>query len=145
MITCNAVDGSGNQADTVNFTVTLRYLYDVNLILPKGRAQSGSTVPLDWQYLNRASGLPIDSSAFMVGVTWEKATDSSCTTLTPAPTDGASFLADADSGNSDFRYSFDSDTWQLSWQTPDALGWHKISVVPPGGDVADAWGCINLK
>ncbi len=145
VITCNAVDGSGNQADTVNFTVTLRYLYDVNLILPKGRAQSGSTVPLDWQYLNRASGLPIDSSAFMVGVTWEKATDSSCTTLTPAPTDGASFLADADSGNSDFRYSFDSDTWQLSWQTPDALGWHKISVVPPGGDVADAWGCINLK
>ena len=143
-VTCNATDGT-NPADTATFTIRARYLYDVNLILPKGRARAGSTIPLDWQYIYPGTGLPIDSSAFMVGVIWEKATDSSCETLTPVSTDGSSFLVDADSGQSDFRYSESSDTWQFSWQTPNALGWHKVSIDPPGGDVDGAWACVRLR
>ena len=140
-------DGSFNES-LEQFTIIARYLYDVVLTPPKGRARAGSTVPLDWQYLD--GGVPIDSSAFMVGVTWEKtdeATSSSqyCQDLTPAPTDGSSFIIDTDSGNSDFRYSIEENLWQFSWQTPDVTGWHKLSISPPGGEVEGAWACINLR
>jgi hypothetical protein len=132
------------------FTVSVRYLYGVNLILPKGRARAGSTIPIDWQYIDRNTMTPIDSSDFMVGVVWEKTDDATsssqgCPDLTPVATDGSSFLIDADSGNSDFRYSDSSDTWQFSWQTPDALGWHRLSIYPPGGDIPDATACVRLR
>ena len=144
---CTVTDSRGFSADTM-FSLSVQYRYEVDLIPPKGRARAGSTVPLDWQYLE--NNVPIDSSAFMVGVTWEKtdeATSSSqsCSDLTPASTDGTSFINDADSGNSDFRYSSSDNIWQFSWQTPDVLGWHRLSILPPGGDVGGAWACINLR
>jgi hypothetical protein len=71
-ITCTAEDSRGNSADTT-FSLDVLYRYNINLIPPKGRARAGSTVPLDWQYLD--GGVPIDSSAFVVGVTWEKTND----------------------------------------------------------------------
>ncbi len=145
-VTCNAVDASGNPANEVSFTITVGFPYDIYLQPPKKNPRAGSTVPLDWQYFDRDTGQAVDSSAIMVGVAWEKATNSSCLTLTPAPTDGSSFLVDADSGNSDFRYSGSSDTWQFSWQTPDnARGWHKVTIEPPGGYVDGAWDCVRLR
>jgi hypothetical protein len=71
-------------------------------------------------------------------------TDSSCTTRDLSSPEGTSGVGD-DSGNSDFRYSSSNDTWQFSWQTPDVLGWHKVNVSPPGGNVENAWECINLR
>ena len=62
-------DGSFNES-LEQFTIIARYPYDVVLTPPKGRARAGSTVPLDWLYLD--GGVAIDSSAFMVGVTWER-------------------------------------------------------------------------
>jgi hypothetical protein len=153
-VECRAQDhGPADASGTVNessaqFTILARYRYDVALVPPKGRARAGSTVPLDWQYLD--GGVPIDSSAFVVGVTWEKTNDLTsssqyCQDLTPAGTVGSSFSDDADSGNSDFRYSIEENLWQFSWQTPNQTGWHKLSVSPPGGEVEGAWACINLR
>jgi hypothetical protein len=92
----------------------------------------------------------------MVGVTWQRTVDGNgssddCENLPdePAPTDGSDFFSlledDADSGQSDFRYSIEENLWQFSWQTPDVTGWHKLSISPPGGDVVGAWTCINLR
>jgi uncharacterized protein YjbI with pentapeptide repeats len=145
LVSCNAVDGSGNLADTVTFTITVRFPYDIELTPPKKRPRAGSTVPLDWKYLDSDTQQAVDSSTFMVGITWEKASNNSCTNLTPASTDGSSFINDADSGNSDFRYSDSDDSWQLSWQTPNATGWHKLSISPPGGGVPEATACIRLR
>jgi hypothetical protein len=137
-------DSSDNSADTT-FSLDVVYPYEIVLIPPKGRTRAGSTVPLDWMYLE--NNVAIDSSLFVVGVTWEKADDDSCLNLTtPAPdTNGSSFSDDADSGNSDFRYSIEEKLWQFSWQTPNQTGWHKLSISPPGGDVEGAWACINLR
>jgi len=142
-ITCTATDASSNSA-TASFALTVRYLYDINLIPPKGRARAGSTVPLDWQYLDRFGGNPVDGSNIDVRVAWAKMTSSSCLTRDTSSPEGSSGIGD-DSGNSDFRYSSSNDTWQFSWQTPDVLGWHKVTVSPPGGNVKDAWECINLR
>ena len=104
---------------------------------------------MDWQYFD--NGVLVDSSAFIVGVIWEKtdegtSSSQSCSDLTPVDTDGSSFVDGIpDSGSSDFRYSNSGDIWQISWQTPDATGWHRVSVFPPGGDTDGAWACINLR
>jgi hypothetical protein len=136
-INCTATDNNGNPA-SASYLLTVRYLYDINLIPPKGRARAGSTVPLDWQYLSWIDGNPIDGSSIDVRVSWAKMTDSSCTTRDLSSPEGTSGVGD-DSGNSDFRYSSSNDTWQFSWQTPDVLGWHKVNVSPPGGNVENAW------
>jgi len=142
-ITCSAADSAGN-IGTGSFALTVRYLYDINLIPPKGRARAGSTVPLDWQYLDQ--GVLVNSSAVDVRVSWAKMTGSSCTVpdLGAPGADGSSGLGD-DSGFSDFRYSASSDKWQFSWQTPDITGYFKVSVSPPGANVRTAWECINLR
>jgi uncharacterized protein YjbI with pentapeptide repeats len=144
LVTCNAVDLSGNAADEVSFTITVGFPYDIYLQPPKKTARAGSTVPLDWKYLDRNTGQTIDSSAFIVEIRWAKMTDNSCTVRDLSMPEGSSGPGD-DSGNSDFRYSQSSDTWQYSWQTPDVPGYHKVSVNPPGGNVDDAWACIRLR
>jgi len=142
-ITCTAEDSAGN-VGTGSFELTILYSYDINLIPPKGRARAGSTVPLDWQYLDK--GALVDSSAVDVRVSWAKMTNSSCTVPDPGTpgSNGSSGLGD-DSGFSDFRYSASNDTWQFSWQTPDATGYFKISVSPPGASVETGWACIRLR
>jgi hypothetical protein len=147
-IRCSVTNSAGNSAETT-FSLDVQYRYDVNLIPPKGRARAGSTVPLDWQYFD--DGVLVDSSLFNVGVIWEKTNEGSsnsqsCSELTPEPdTDGSSFVNDADSGKSNFRYSSADNLWQFSWQTPDVTGWHRISIVPPGGDIEGTYDCIELK
>jgi hypothetical protein len=142
-ITCTAEDSAGN-VGTGSFELTILYSYDINLIPPKGRARAGSTVPLDWQYLDQ--GALVNSSAVDVRVAWAKMTNSSCTVpdLGTPGSSGSSGLGD-DSGFSDFRYSASSDTWQFSWQTPDITGNFKISVSPSGANVETAWKCIKLR
>jgi len=137
LVTCNANDGSGNLADSATFTVTLRYLYDIEVFLPKGATKAGSTMPLDWQYTDWDSRLAVDSSAFMVGIQW--AETSNC--LTPI-TGGQS---GEDSGSSDFRYSASSMLWQYSWQTPATKGKFLVTVIPPGTGVPEASACVTLK
>jgi uncharacterized protein YjbI with pentapeptide repeats len=136
-VTCNASDGSGNPANSATFTVTLRYLYDIEVILPKRATKAGSTMPLDWQYKDWGSGSPVDSSAIAVGIQW--AETSNC--LTPI----ASGQSGEDSGSSDFRYSASSMLWQYSWQTPATKGKFLVTISPPGIGVPQASACVTLK
>ena len=138
VVTCNASDGSGNLADSAIFTVTLRYQYDIQVLLPKGVTKLGSTIPVDWQYLDQVSGLPIDSSAFMVGISWAQTSD--C--MTPLP----GGITGEDSGSSDFRYSFSNDLWQYSLQTKELMkGDYLITISPPGLGIPEASACVTLK
>jgi uncharacterized protein YjbI with pentapeptide repeats len=137
VVTCNATDGSGNPADSAVFTVTLRYLYDVQVFLPKGATKAGSTMPLDWQYTDWDSGLAVDSSAIMVGIQWAETSD--CSTPLTGGQSGE------DSGSSDFRYSASSMLWQYSWQTPGTKGKYLVTVIPPGIGVPEASACVSLK
>jgi hypothetical protein len=150
VISCTATDSSNNTS-TKTFKLTVQYLYDTLLVLPKGRARAGSTVPLDWYYLypdGPDKGTPIDdvsAADIDVRVSWARMTNDTCQIAYPASTDGTTSRLDGDSGNSDFRYSAADHIWQFSWQTPNTTGWHKVAVAPPGGNVDGAWGCINLK
>ena len=140
-VTCNASDGSGNVANSATFTVTLRYLYDIKIILPKGVAKIGSTIPLDWQYYDWDSGLPIDSSALAPRITW--ATTNNCVD------EVANGIKGEDSGSSKFRYSTSDMLWQYSLQSKDEglseKGDYLITISPPGKGVPGASACIKLK
>jgi hypothetical protein len=152
-ITCTAKDSALNTG-SASFSLTVNYLYDINLVPPKGRVRAGSSVPLDWSYSEVDEfGVTrvVDSSAVDVRVAWTKMIESppgepQCVTpdTTDPSTDGTSGVGD-DSGFSDFRYSASNDTWQFSWQTPSTPGYFKVSVSPPGANVTEAWECINLR
>ena len=142
-ITCSAQDSSGN-VGTASFLLTVRYLYDINVELPKGRARAGSTIPIDFDYSEWIGGAPVDSSAIPVRVSWAKMTDASCTTEDTSIPEESSGLGE-DSGNSDFRYSFSSDEWQFSWQTPPLIGYYRLAISPPGKFVDNAVACVRLR
>jgi len=144
LVTCNATDGSGNPADSATFTVTVRYLYDIQIFLPKGVAKIGSTIPLDWQYYawdGEQRGLPVDSSTFAPRITW--ATTNDCVN------EVANGIKGEDSGSSKFRYSTSDMLWQYSLQSKDAglseKGNYLITISPPGKGVPGASACIRLK
>jgi len=138
VVTCNATDGSGNMADSATFTVTVRFPYDIRLITPKGNKKVGSTIPLDWQYLDWSTGQAVNSSALNVGITWTATND--C--VTPNGTG----MSGEDSGSSDFRYSASSRQWQYSWQTKDLTkGKFLLTVSPPGIGIENATTCVNLR
>ena len=143
VVTCNANDGF-NDADSAEFTVTVRFPYDIKIVQPKRSAKAGSTIPLDWQYLDWSTGAAIDSSDFAVEVIWTKMQDSACLLRDMSSPVGTSGPGD-DSGNSDFRYSDSGDSWQYSWQTPEQDGYHKVSITPPGPDTENAWKCVRLR
>ena len=126
--------------------LTVHYLYDIDLVPPKKRVHAGSTIPLDWQYLDRISSppIPVDSSTVDVRVSWTRMTDSSCSTQDLSIPEVSTGLGD-DSGNSDFRYSASSDTWQFSLQTPELAGYYRFAVLPPGKGVEKAWVCVSLN
>jgi hypothetical protein len=137
-VKCNATDLASNKAIEETFTVRVRYLYDIKLILSKGVTKAGSTMPLDWQYLNWNTGLAVNSSSIVPKILWKKA-DSSCKAI-----DSAS--RGEDSGSSYFRYSSSNMTWQYSWQTPAEKGNYILTVSPPGtGMGTNASTCVNLK
>jgi hypothetical protein len=144
-ITCTASDLSGNPG-TASFLLTVSYLYDINLELPKGRARAGSTIPIDFDYREWEwdGGAIIDSSLIPVRVSWAKMTDDSCEIQDTNVPEESSGLGE-DSGNSDFRYSFSSDQWQFSWQTPPLIGYYRLAISPPGKFVDNATACVNLR
>jgi len=142
-VSCSATDASGNTSTNVSFDVVIQYLYEVNFILPKGSPKAGRTLPIDWQYLDRLSLQPVDSSTFEVGIAWQQYPNNDCSG-DPIGIAGS----DTDSGFSDFRYSHSTDTWQYSFQTPDEKGHYLIEISPPGARVeidTDSTECITLR
>jgi hypothetical protein len=147
-ISCTASDDGPNDAGGVNttdpqtFTLNAVFPFGIELILPKGQARAGSTIPTDWIYLNE-SGDPIPSGDFAPSARWigqYADNDNNCTGDSTMETDDSE-----DSGSSSIRYSASSMTWQLSWQTPDAPGRYKFIVTPPGENVPQATACVRLR
>jgi hypothetical protein len=138
IVNCNATDAGGLAADSASFTVTARYLYDVNIILPKRSLQIGSTLPIDWQYLEWIDGSIVDSAGFDVGIKWSETQD--CETSKP---DG---IKGEDSGSSNFRYSDSNGTWQYSLQTKELIeSDYLIDISPPSASIPDALVCVTLR
>jgi hypothetical protein len=102
-ITCTAKDSALNTG-SASFSLTVNYLYDINLVPPKGRVRAGSSVPLDWSYSEVDEfGVTrvVDSSAVDVRVAWTKMIESppgepQCVTpdTTDPSTDGTSGVGD---------------------------------------------------
>jgi len=138
-ITCTAADSQGNVA-TAGFNVNVAFAYGIKLTIPKGNITAGSTVPLDWQYLDPTTGLPVASGFIMPSVKWRGPfANRSCSGL-PGNVDGE------DSGSSGFRYSDSQMTWQYSWQTPGTTGSYVVTITPPGTPLGTpASACVALK
>jgi hypothetical protein len=142
-VTCTVTDTAGNSAST-GFRVNVRFTYDINLILDKKVAKVGSSVPLEWQYLDWDTQLPVESENIVPGGTptvgWQK----TATCSSPPPGDN---LGDGeDSGSSDFRYSAVDMLWRYAWQTPGTKGDYIVTVSPPGtGFDTNAANCVSLK
>ncbi len=136
-VTCNASDGA-NSAESVSFTVRVRYAYDIELIIDKTNVKLGSTIPIDWAYLDRNTGQRIDSSAINVAIEWHS------TGNCAAPDNGG--VSGEDSGSSDFRYSASESLWQYSLQTKDLLqGNYLVTIRPPGVHASNATTCVTLR
>jgi hypothetical protein len=137
-ITCTAADSSGNPG-TASFELTVRYLYDIDVILPKGNIRAGSTVPIDIQYLAWGNG-PVDGSEIAIKIFWASTDD--CETPNGLITGGD------DSGDSKFRWSASNMLWQYSWQTKDenlTKGDYLVIFSPSGTRVANATECVTLR
>jgi len=140
-VTCTATDTSDNSVSD-SFAIDIAQAFGIHLIVPKGQLQRGSTNPIDWQYLDLASGDVIDSGFIEPVVNWigpYKGNDSDCSGATSGAGSGD------DAGSSDKRYSESNRTWQLSWKTPDMKGRFLLIISPPGiGDPA-ATACVRLR
>jgi hypothetical protein len=144
-VTCTAsddgpnADGMPNTA-TAEFTLNVVFGFDIELIVPKGNARAGSTIPVDWIYLD-GTGNPVDSADLAPTARWVgRYSDNNCTGASTMETDESE-----DSGSSSIRYSSSNKTWQLSWQTPDVPGRYKFIVTPPGENVLAATACVRLR
>ena len=139
-VSCTATDASDNTSAPALFNINISFPYDIELILPKGQAKAGSTIPIDWIY--KVGGDPIDSSAIVPNVSWNGRyadNDTNCTGVSTEEELGE------DSGSSDKRYSASTMTWQFSWQTPDTPGRFKLVISPPGESVVAATACVRLR
>ena len=142
-VTCSVTDTAGNSAST-SFQINVRFFYDINLILTKKVAKAGSSIPLDWQYLDWDTHLPVESENIVPGstptISWQKTT--SCS----SPPSGGNINDGEDSGSSYFRYSAVDMRWQYNWQTPGAKGNYIVTVSPPGtGFGTNAADCVRLN
>jgi hypothetical protein len=139
-VTCTATDAAGNTG-SVTFDVLVQFPYDINMIVPKGRAEAGSTVKIDWTYLLPGTNVVVESSTLPVAVSWSRYPGNNCNGE-PGEQEGA------DPGNSDFRYSDSDDSWRFNWQTPPVPGSYIVTVSPPGtndGTSTDSSECVTLK
>ena len=138
-ISCTASDSAGNVA-TAGFDVNVAFAYSIKLTIPKGNITAGSTVPLDWMYLDPDNGQPVASGSISPSVKWRGPyAGRNCAGL-PGNIDGE------DSGSSGFRYSDSQMTWQYSWQTPGQPGSYVVTISPPGTPLGTpASACVNLK
>jgi hypothetical protein len=137
-ITCTAADSAGNPG-TASLKLTVSYLYDIDVILPKGNIRAGSTIPIDIQYLAWGNG-PVDGSEIDIKIFWASTDD--CETPNGLITGGD------DSGDSKFRWSDSNMLWQYSWQTKDenlTAGDYLVIFSPSGAGVANATECVTLR
>ena len=142
-ISCTATDASGNiSTPATTFDINVFFPYGINLVVPKKNARAGSTIPIDWQYLDPATGSVVDSSSVVPVVNWVgpfAGNDSDCSGGTPGTGNGE------DSGSSSIRYSASSMNWQLSWQTPTIAGRYLLMITPPSATVPEANACVRLR
>ena len=139
-VTCTATDTAGNSS-SVSFDVLVDFPYDIDLIVPKGRAEAGSTVKIDWTYLRPGTTQVVESSTVSVAVFWSRYSGNNCTGE-PGEVQGS------DPGNSDFRYSAADNSWRFNWQTPPMPGSYVVTVSPPrtnDGSNTDSSECVTLK
>ncbi|MGI9221570.1 MAG: immunoglobulin-like domain-containing protein [Woeseiaceae bacterium] len=137
-IECSVTDSGGYEASTT-FQLEVVYPYDVVILPLKGNIKAGSTVPLDWYYVETGTSNRVNSSAVDPMVAWFGAfSDRNCSTGSDGTGDGAE-----DSGSSSIRYSLSDDTWRLNWQTPSTEGYVKVIVTPPGTDASAE--CVRLR
>jgi hypothetical protein len=128
-VSCTAMDSSGNTSSAATFDIGVSFPYEIELILPKGQARAGSTIPIDFRYY--LGNTLIDSSSLSPLIQWigpYGSNDSSCSNGTSGTGNGQ------DSGSSSLRYSASTDTYQFSWQTPDISesAFFLLIVSPPG-------------
>ncbi len=140
-VRCTATDSAQNESNAT-FNLNVAFAYDINLFPPKGNIRAGSTVPLDWQYLNIDDPNIVEESGFIVPtVKWEGPFEGRSCAGVPGSIRGE------DSGSSGFRYSASSATWQYSWQTPDQGGFsYVVTISPPGTPLGtNASDCVYLR
>ena len=136
-IDCSVTDSGGNTA-TASFTLEVVFPYDIVIEKLKGNIRAGSTVPVDWYYVEPGTNNRVDTSAFSPSVAWFGRFGNQCAEPSSGDGDGAE-----DSGSSDIRYSPSDDSWRLNWQTPPMSGWYKLVISPPGTEMATE--CVRLR
>jgi hypothetical protein len=141
-VSCTAMDSSGNTSSAATFDIGVSFPYEIELILPKGQARAGSTIPIDFRYY--LGNTLIDSSSLSPLIQWigpYGSNDSSCSNGTSGTGNGQ------DSGSSSLRYSASTDTYQFSWQTPDISesAFFLLIVSPPGVGFDSATECVRLR
>ncbi len=137
---CSATDTSGNTG-TAQFTIDVGFAFGFQMVVPKGNIRAGSTVPLDWQYLDPETGAPVDSGTLSPSTVWFGPFSGNNCSGTNAGTGNGMDAEDA--GSSNFRYSSSQFLWQYSWQTPALPGSYLLTVSPPG--TAASTVCIGLR
>lgn len=143
-IQCTATDSSGNPAEPVVFTIRIVFPFEVVILEPKGNVETGSSLPIDFYYVDPNSQPPgqrIDSSMLSVSASWiGPYADRNCTDDT-----GPNFGMGNGSatGGSGFRYSAPKNEWQFNWSTEQWPGCYLFTIQPPGG--IDATIQVNLK
>lgn len=142
IVSCTASDTSGNTSSATTFNIGVSFPYEIELILPKGQARAGSTIPIDFRYY--LGNTVIDSSSLSPLIEWigpYASNDSSCANGTSGTFSGQ------DSGSSSLRYSESSDTYQFSWQTPDISesAYFLLVISPPGTSSDNATECVSLR
>ncbi len=137
-IDCSVTDSGGNTAST-SFQLEVIYPYDVVILPVKGNIKAGSTVPVDWYYVQTGTSTKVDSSTVDPSAAWfGPFSERTCSSGSNGSGDGAE-----DSGSSSIRYSSSDDTWRLNWQTPGMQNWFKFVVTPPGSDASSV--CVRLR
>jgi len=136
-IECTATDSGGNYASTM-LQMTVAFKYDFFLLVPKGKIQAGSTLPVDFYYED--NNVRVDASMFALSASWLGPYEKPGCVI-----EGADFeLGDGnDSGSSSFRWSASKQLTQFSWQTPPIPGNYKFTITPPGTSASTE--CISLK
>ncbi len=138
---CTVTDSAGNSSSAA-FTLDVVYRYTVVFGKIKGNASAGSSVPLDFWFVDSESGLKTDSGGFMPSAVWTGPyTNSQC----DVPIPDVPFIEDSDdAGSSDFRYAASRQEWQYSWDTPTGSG-HYLFIVSPPGTVEASSVCVRLR
>ena len=141
LVSCTATDTRGNTSvapETLIVTVDYAYIVEIDGIRRNIRA--GSTVPIDFRYLDPETDppLPIDSSGFNPSISWTGHSNRSCSSSTGLGNG-------EDAGASDFRFAISTLTWQFSLQIPNIAENNSYLVVisPPG--TLDSVLCIPVR